>query len=614
MIACHAPQKTVNVNDPNDFEIASFNTAEELYQQGAYADALNMYLKYLSLSPNGKVKDQALMKIGSIYSLQGRFDDAIKIFNQLIQEHPHSILAPVARTSILTAYYQQQRYEELLQEAVFALKCVDEKEQRRIYSLMGEALVALNRIDKGIEIYCKAYEMADVYFQNKIAEQVFKAATLLDKQELIRLYDLYGTQFPAGYFLFQLAQVHIKDNEFNEAIMVLNEFIEKFPTHEKVMEANNQLIGIQQGELHDKYTIGCILPLTGVYSKFGNRSLAGIEFALFQFNQRSGVYQMRMKVKDCESSVEKTIQAIKELNEERVRAIIGPITTVQAEAASLSAQEFQIPIITLTSNPEIPDRGDFVFSNFITQEMQIQAMTDYAINELGIKDFAILYPNDQYGMTYMDRFWDVVMEKGGRIKGAQSYTNEQNDFADPIKKLVGLYYPRADAYKYRKRTLPSIVDFKAIFIPDAPERIGQIAPQLAYYDASQIKLLGTNLWHAPQLIEMAKPYVQNAIMPDGFFVESMSFKVKEFVQSYEQAFSNKPSLWEAISYDTAMLLFELMNNPGLKSRTDLRDALLRVENYDGVTGKTSFNINGSVNKQVYLIRIKDDRFEEIGLK
>jgi hypothetical protein len=54
--------------------------------------------------------------------------------------------------------------------------------------------------------------------------------------------------------------------------------------------------------------------------------------------------------------------------------------------------------------------------------------------------FAILYPDETYGVTFMNLFWDRLIENGGKVVGLEAYNPEHTDFADPIKKLVGLYY------------------------------------------------------------------------------------------------------------------------------------------------------------------------------
>lgn len=247
----------------------------------------------------------------------------------------------------------------------------------------------------------------------------------------------------------------------------------------------------------------------------------------------------------------------------------------------------------------------------------------------------------------MNLFWDELIEKGGQVVGVEAYNPEHTDFADPIKKLVGLYYeipedlkPEIEALlekikKNRSKIKESqdqlsnqqkgeeeqadkqdeepepIVDFEAIFIPDSPKKAGLIIPQLAYYDVNDVLLLGTNLWHSDSLIQMAQQYVQGVVMPDAFFVESESPQVKAFVEKFEQTYQEKPGFIEAVMYDSAMLLLDVVSKPHIRFRSELKAELFNLVEFQGVTGATRFDENGDAQKKLHLLTIKGKRFVEL---
>jgi ABC-type branched-subunit amino acid transport system substrate-binding protein len=324
-----------------------------------------------------------------------------------------------------------------------------------------------------------------------------------------------------------------------------------------------------------------------------------------------------------------------------VAAIIGPLVT--SEIAAREAQEMGIPIITLTQKDNIPEIGDKVFRNFITPKMQVQTLTSFAVESLGLFRFAILYPDETYGNTFMNLFWDQLLEAGGEVVAVESYKPDQTDFSDSIKKLVGLYYeipedlkleeeedltadqeqegneiPEADETRKRgargedqEEEPQAIVDFDAIFIPDSPGKAGQIVPQLAYYDIKDVYILGTNLWHSGSLIKIANQYVQGAVMPDGFFADSPSPRVQKFVKEFEETYQETPDFIEAIVYDSAMILFNVVSREQIRYRSEIRDELLNLDNFPGVTGLTRFDENGDAQKKLYLLRVKGRKFVEL---
>ena len=83
--------------------------------------------------------------------------------------------------------------------------------------------------------------------------------------------------------------------------------------------------------------------------------------------------------------------------------------------------------------------------------MQVQHLVNVAMNTLGMKKFAILYPNDAYGVEYANLFWDAVLACGGEIRGIQAYESKSgSNLTDPIRRLVGTFRRRPGGRVQRK--------------------------------------------------------------------------------------------------------------------------------------------------------------------
>jgi ABC-type branched-subunit amino acid transport system substrate-binding protein len=113
------------------------------------------------------------------------------------------------------------------------------------------------------------------------------------------------------------------------------------------------------------------------------------------------------------------------------------------------------------------------------------------------------------------------------------------------------------------------------------------------------------------MIEMARDYVQGAIMPDGFFSESQNRRVREFVKLFEDTYAETPGVIEATAYDTAMMLFQICQHPDVQSRTAIKEELLRLRDFPGVTGLTSFDGQREAHKELSMLRIEGDGFVEL---
>jgi len=609
-----------------------FSKAEQLFTAQSYNEALPLYQRYIQRFPEQSLAPAALMKIGIIKGLTGDYEGARAAFRRIATDYPASPFAPDAMVEELTTYYRQRRYRDVIAKARPILEQLDSRSHIfRINALIGDAYMALGSPIDAVDAYARARRSATDAEQEAITARLKEAIAQLDSEEVAILLNSPAKGLPMDFLLFQLGLNYTMAERYDDALKILREYMARYPDHEHQVVAEKLIDEINKNAVFDRYSIGCLLPLSGPYQTFGQRALKAIELAYNQFSSGSEGPPVKLIVKDTGSDADKTLSALQELANDQVAAILGPLVNV--EIAARQAQQFGIPIITFTQKDGICEIGDKVFRNFITPRMQVQAIASFAMQELGATRFAILYPDETYGVTFMNLFWDQVIQLGGRIVGVEAYKPRQTDFADPIKKLVGLYYEIPEDLKSRNEGQPEspageegkpdeesppaeeqpepIVDFDAVFLPDSPQIVGLVAPQLAYYDVKDVYLLGTNLWHSKSLIKMADQYVQGAVMPDGFFARSTAARVRKFVALFEDTYDQTPEFIEAVVYDSAMILFQIVGQPHIRYRSEIRDGLLNLDGYPGVTGLTRFDENGEVIRKLHLLRVKGKKFVEL---
>ena len=613
-----------------------FSQAEKLFASKSYNEAAILFKDYVSRYPDSPLAPAALMKSGIISALAGDYEDARAFFRTLLSEYPESSYVPDALVEELFTYYRQERYEEVLTLAPDLLqRLASTPHIFKAYTLIGDTYLAMENPIDAVYNYSSARNYATVSEDKIATDRIREAIARLDPGDIALLVNHPDENLPMNYLLYQLGLDYALEEKYDEALAVLNEFLVSYPDSENRNLVDSLIAEIKKNAVFNRYTIGCLLPLSGSYEIFGNRALQGIELALSRFSLQANSPQINIIVKDTGADPDKTMAALEELYLEGVAAILGPIVT--SDIAGREAQQMGIPIITFTQKDNIAEIGDKVFRNFITPHMQVRAIVDYTVNVLGLDRFAILYPEETYGDTYMNLFWDQLLESGASVVGAESYKPDQTDFMDDIRKLVGIYYEIPEDLKPEQNpdlALPDqkqtdadeeengsdakkdeepqpIVDFDAVFIPDAPGKVGQIVPQLAYFDIKDAQLLGTNLWHSDSLIKIAQQYVQGAVMPDGFFAQSSEPRVREFVKAFEETYQETPDFVAAVVYDSAMIVFDVVSRPQIRYRTDIRDELLNLKNFPGVTGNTGFDENGDVVKKLSLLQIRGKSFVEL---
>jgi len=415
--------------------------------------------------------------------------------------------------------------------------------------------------------------------------------------------------------------------------------IEFFPTFEDAASVGLPSTSGAQG------VIGVVLPLSGNFAAFGQEALRGILLAAETFEARLPIEQrprIRIVIRDSGGLPGLAAAAVRELaQEEGVTAIIGPLLAKECEAAAAAAEAQRVPLLALTSRKEIASGRSYVFRVRTMPSDEVQTLVDYAMRELEARRFAILYPRDAYGSGVSGLFWDAVEERGGRVVALAAYDPESVDFGDSIRRLVGYELltaeetvlivereklirsarrlPTEEAALVREEAramlgpdeepLPPIVDFDALFIPESHEKVALIAPQLAFHEATGATLLGTEAWNHPDLVSIARKHVEGAYFTASFYADSSVAYVREFADRYVETFGAPADDFSASAYDAAkMLLVQLVR--GANSRQDVRDRLLGIKGFPGVSGVLSMRTDGNARKRPFLLSIRRGQIVE----
>jgi ABC-type branched-subunit amino acid transport system substrate-binding protein len=329
-----------------------------------------------------------------------------------------------------------------------------------------------------------------------------------------------------------------------------------------------------------------------------------------------------------------------------VSALIGPLLADASEAAGAVAEESGLPLLTLTRREDVPLLGPFVLRLGATPRLEAELLADYAVGELGIERFAVLYPEDSYGLIMRDAFWDAVEARGGEVVGVAHYTVDATDFAEPIRRLIGyelLSAAERQALAERERLLkrakrlppeaaaelrleaseitgpddaplPPFVDFDAIFIPDAYEKAALIAAHLAFHEVRGVRLLGPSGWSHPDLLSIGGSYVNGAIFTSSYYAGSRYPFVSEFARRFRETFGSEPTYVAAQAFDAANLVLAQWVK-GHASRVAVLTGLLDTQDYPGASGITTIDPNGSAQKRPHLLGVERGRvisIDEVG--
>lgn len=568
-----------------------FAQAEKFYAARYFQRALPLYQEYLSSYPDAPKVPEALLRVGDILRARGDVAAASAAYRRVLSEYGDHDRAADAMLALLRIKYAGGDYPGVLQAAETYLSKIGEGPHRSaIYALLGDTYRRGGSPVNAAYFYALAMDGPPAPGQDAV-ERLTTVARELSAEQLLSLLERVRSTEARGYLTYEMALREVAEERYEDALRTLSQFEIAFPGHPYLSQAESlrqEVESYYQDSGIGGPSVGVLLPISGAYQVYGNRALRSIEFAL----SKSGLGdRVRLVVKDTASEGSVAAAAVEELSRENVIAVIGPIIT--AEDAALEAQKYGLPLITLSQKIGVTGIGDCIFRHFITPEMQARSLAAHAVQKLGLDQFAVLYPDEKYGVTFMNLFWTEVTAFGGKVIAVEPYDPGLTDFGGPIRNIA------------RNRGV------QAVFVPDAPKKAGLIVPQLAYYEMGRVQLLGTNLWHSDRLVRMAGRFIQGAICPDIFFPGSAAPGVAEFVREFEAIMGESPDFIDALAFDTAGLVLKLVANPTVQTRNAFRDALFRMPPYRGVTGTTAFDETGEAVKSLFLLRVEGDGFVEV---
>lgn len=364
---------------------------------------------------------------------------------------------------------------------------------------------------------------------------------------------------------------------------------------------------------YNRYTLGCVLPLSGQYADLGSKALDAILLSAGMFDGENRTL-WKVVAEDSRGLPEGTRAAVEHLaNVENVMAIVAVTGTTEAIEAAREANKWGVPLILITSKEGITSLNEYTFQHFLTPTQQIRAVVKYALEDLNCAIFSILYPKDDYGEEMVRIFRAEAVRAGGKVERAIPYNKNQTDFTEEINKVTGNLISTAKKTSSKKPEIKAqlALDFEALFIPDSYRRVRMIASQLAFYDVKGIKLLGVSLWNSPYLLKKNSDYLEGAIFVDSFFVNSFYPETNDFVDAYYTAYSRDPESIEALAYDTAGIIFHVLENKDVQTRQEFINALIKVENYKGATGNISFGPDRVAQKTPFILRVKNGKLEQV---
>jgi branched-chain amino acid transport system substrate-binding protein len=347
----------------------------------------------------------------------------------------------------------------------------------------------------------------------------------------------------------------------------------------------------------DTIKVGANLEMTGGSASYGISSKNAIELAFKEINEKGGINgkQLELVVADNKSEAAEATNAMQKLvSQDNVVAVIGPNLSSSVIAASAINNSAKVlDIAPMATNPYVTvDQAsgktkDFNYRTCFIDPFQGTVMAKFATAELGVGNAAILIDNSSdYAKGLAQFFKENFVKEGGAVTAEESYLQKDTDFKATLTKI--------------KATNP---DF--LYVPGYYQEVGLIVKQ-ARELGMNMPIAGGDGWDSAKMPEIAGAAALNNTYFSSLYSPDDSSDInKNFVAAYEKAYGQKPDVFAALSYDSALLVAEAIKNAGSTEPAKISEAMAKINGFSGVSGSVTFDDKHNPVKSAVILEYKD---------
>ena len=357
----------------------------------------------------------------------------------------------------------------------------------------------------------------------------------------------------------------------------------------------------------EKIKIGLIVPLSGIHSQLGNSIIKSVRLAVNKINDD----RFEIIPKDTKSNPINTLRSSKELYEQGVRIVIGPVFN---ESSKYLDELKDMTFISLTN--KIYGNHSNVISAGVNAISQINTINKFKkINNL--ERSIILVPNTDYKNEInlaIDKSNIKLKEKfyydtdptllTAQIEKLTRYPQRKQNLEDEITRLENSLDKNKEKKieKLKKKDTLGGINFDSVIIADFDESLKSVATSLLYTDVSskRISYLTLNQWFNKSLLK------ETSLQPIYFpSINKENYDI--FVNDYNDHYSSKPNQISFLSYDLVGLVYYLIYKNNFKISENI---FYKKNKFKGKIGIFEINKN-IITHQLNFYSIENEQFKKI---
>lgn len=353
--------------------------------------------------------------------------------------------------------------------------------------------------------------------------------------------------------------------------------------------------------------LGVSSPFTGDVAALGLGIKNGATLAIEEANadpevQELGITFEGLFVDDAADPKTGVNAAAQMTSDSKVIGVVGHLNSGVSIPTSEKYREAGIVQVSPAStNPQLTLQGfENVFRVCATDDVQGSFAADFVVDNLSAKTVAVISDSTPYGDGLADEFAKQFETRGGKVASRDKIQVKDQDFKALVTKIQGLNV--------------DMIYFGGMYTEAA------LISKQSKEAGLKVPVMGGDGLYTQQFVDIA-----GAANAEGDFATSIGLpldaqpKGQDFKAAFEAKFAGQAiEAYDTYAYDSAMVIIEAAKKVAAELGADKlatpagKAAIIEAvaaTDYDGVTGKVSFDEKGdTTNKAVTTYVVKDGAF------
>jgi branched-chain amino acid transport system substrate-binding protein len=278
-----------------------------------------------------------------------------------------------------------------------------------------------------------------------------------------------------------------------------------------------------------------------------------------------------------------------------VKYIIGGLTSGGVLAAAPYAQTKGVLFFSpAASAPGIPEIGDMIFRNWQSDTLLAEKFAEAAYQKLGLRTIAILHVSNEYGLTNAGTFAKSFKARGGNVSLMRAFPQGTSNFRDLVT------------------TIKSQVGIDSLLLAGYPDEYRGLFDEIQRQGVRGIQILATDTFYTPSAPTDFGSAAEGVVCAVAAKPSDDYEPRQRFAVNYKKRFNKEPGLVSDTAYDALLLVAQAIRQTDGSPKA-VSQYLLRIRDYQGAAGPTTFTDTGDITGGIALFRLSQGKFVPVGL-